>query len=631
MQRPGSAVKGGSRLSVGTLRAVLCGVTLLGSLGLLRGQEEAPLEVGYSYDRLAPPEPLGPSKGGFTLRPNTTQPVYLHVTNSGQRARQLLARLLVERKKRLLEFATAEVQVKGEDTVVISDWKLSKTFAVAPAASPPAAPSPGAPPPVPPVAAPPAVELEGPGLEVRLQLQDLAPNAARAPLLDLKVPVDVLTPSEYVEVIDPRYQEDSKLTVRVRSRGERFFRGIPVPVQLLPGRGLAGTPLKGVLQQTIDAPDQAVLLLADNLRDSRFQITVDGYQRGFIYSLDTIGTHPQRMPQEELRVRTTEFLPSGESLRLLIETDNVTRKDAVIDVTLFRDEQKIRELTPLKGPRQETVRLLAPEPDGALPFQAQVRDWNLNLDTRGIVGKFAVEATLTYPGRGAVLTTTPKRIPLILDATPPEGARFRSPLLLQKVIRGKPVQILAEAIETDSGIADVSFFVGKPTADHKAPPNATLVPGIRAASLKEPVWTPGAPVLTSDLKGRTDLGVIFISRAGLRSSATVEIDLVDPEPPPPPGKPKLASIVVSLTEGGRPQDGLTVELFDGKGIMIQKGVSGPLKNKDGVAEPGKILFKDLPPGTYRAAAVKIPSNTRGDVVVSVLEGEEKAATILLFR
>ena len=116
-------------------------------------------------------------------------------------------------------------------------------------------------------------------------------------------------------------------------------------------------------------------------------------------------------------------------------------------------------------------------------------------------------------------------------------------------------------------------------------------------------------------------------------SAMVPFDLVEPIPKKvePPSKPKPAIIVVSVREGERPQNGIPVELRDNQGVLKFKGTTGDVKNKDGVAEPGKIVFKDLPAGTYKVSAVRTASSTKGEETTTVKDGDEKAINIRLFR
>lgn len=627
--RTPEAAPGTRRLAGKVMRGMVF-LGLLGSIVLSAwGQDEAKPEVTFSYDGKSQ-HPLALDRGGVALRPNLSQLAYFHYTNPGPKGKKLVVKLLTTRKNRPdLEFATAELEVLAGETRIIGPWKVSPAL-IKPAPPPPPPGTTPPPAPVPPVVVS-LADLEGPAFEILLEINDGQTRSK------VKVPIDILIPTEYTEVTE-RKSANTRLMVKIKSKNADNFRGGPCPIQFtISSPFQTEAVLKdGVLRQVIEGPDQEVTLLADNLRlarDTQFYLAVDGYQRGYIYTIDTIGTDPTLRLDKELRLYVSPFLKAAEKVRVRIETDNLTSKeDVTIHLALLRDGEKIKDRV-LVGPREQQVRLQTPEPDGALVFQTVSRDWEVDLDVGDVLGRYALEGSLTYRAGDDLRTlkTNPPRIGIILDDSPPGDVRFLTPTRLQKVIRGKPLTIKARGNEGLTDFAEVLFFLGKPTADHKPPPNAVPVKGVRK-NPRERIWEPEEPLLPADAKGRVDLGVVFVSKAGLSSSATQLVEVVEPDPPGKKAeKSKLATIIVSVREGDRPQNGMPVELRDDKGILKLKGTSAPVKNKEGVEEPGKIVFKDLPPGAYRVSAAKSASQTKGSKDVVVTEGEEKPVDIPLYR
>jgi hypothetical protein len=742
--------------------------------------DERPPVVTVSYDGVPPGFPLE-DNAGLSVRPNLTLPIYFHIMNPAPKAKNLKATLSIVRKDRPpLEFATAVVSVPSGETQIIGPWKVAAAFSP-PAPAPAPAPAPGTTPPAAaPTPAPAFAELQAPGFGFRLQVSEVSNKPdEKVKSWDVRIPVTIEVPSEYIDVTEMQYTDNNKLTVRLVSKKSDRFRGGPCKIQLsfLQPSSTAPPIKEGVLKQVITAPEQKAVLLAEKLkleRDARFHLSIDDYERGYIYALDQVGNNPRRLgtTDKALRLEVQKNSKASDKLRVSLQTDNVTSKEnATIHVKLLRDGDIITERI-LVGPRDDHVRLLPPEQDGAIPIKTLSSDWVMDLDVGDVLGRYEIEAIMYYKAGEETKTvnTIPPRRLVTLDGTAPDDVAFVSPdpKKLTKWGRARPLEVKATAGDGLSGIAEVSFFVGKPTKDHKPPPNAVLVKGSRKDP-KTSVWTPDEPLIAADVKGKVDLGVIVMNQVGLSSSATTVVEVVaeapedvkflSPDPKKPlkvaPGKPPedkpaagaapagvaeaffvpdpkktdkgssgkaleikatageglsgikevfffvgkpttdhkppptaspvkgslkdakegvwapvepvippdargkidlgvvfvskagvsssaktvvevidtlkgKATLTVTVKADGRPQNGLKVELRDDKGVVKLVGKTAAVRNKDGVEESGKILFKDLAPGAYKVSAVQPADQTKGETLVT-MAGEDRDVDISLFR
>ena len=93
-----------------------------------------------------------------------------------------------------------------------------------------------------------------------------------------------------------------------------------------------------------------------------------------------------------------------------------------------------------------------------------------------------------------------------------------------QLLRGKPLTLYARVEDEQSGIKEVVFFVGKPTAEGGLPAGVEPVPGVLAPAdpkakgdAKEPMWLAQLPVPT-DKPGKVPVGSMLS-----RSSAKVKM------------------------------------------------------------------------------------------------------------
>jgi hypothetical protein len=257
-------------------------------------------------------------------------------------------------------------------------------------------------------------------------------------------------------------------------------------------------------------------------------------------------------------------------------------------------------------------------------FRTEARDWNVQLDTAGIFGErwlglqldpraAFINSEQFQPANGGFRTTEQIIRPLGLDATRPEGVEFvQFPRTLP---RGSLLPVKVAGFDPESGIRQVLFLSGKLPADGKISPDAVLAllddPAPEKNRKEKKTWEAQLPVAT-EKAGKVEVTVQLTNGAGLTSSRTAVVQLVDP--PADAGKGARASIAGTVSEGGRAQPNLSVWLFDPQGVVRDSVTS------DG---EGRFLFKDVASGTYRVVAVKSGSNTRGEAAVQVQEGQKK--------
>jgi hypothetical protein len=557
-------------------------------------------------------------KKGLFLRPNVSESTVISLENPANLAKKVQVKLMVPQNKGpAIEFASAELEIEGGKTAPITQWKVP--------APPPALPLPPGAPPV--VNPPPQLE----GLPQHFQLWIYGAKPAEPEKID--VPVTILRPTEYITKPQATLKGDpvngNRLEVVLKT--DQGFKGPPcvVSLDLRPDQvpGLLGTKASGVFRQVLKEANQTTKLIADKLKflpgtrqEGRFAITVDGCERAYQFESNFVsqgeGVSPKSLERPELRLVVGATTKATDKLPIRIEADNVSWDDSILKIGIDRDNSgKLEgaEIQEFRGSRNQQVFLLPPGKDGSLNWQTSVKDWVIELDTTDVLGTYKIYAWLADK-KDETQKIISAETTVTLDATPPDNVRFTNPEKTKPVRKGTLLAVAASGIDEESGIQGVQFFIGKPTPDHKAPPTAVLVKGTK--NPKDGTWTADL-ALPAEGKGLIDLGVIFTNGAGLVSSATVPVELVEATA----AAAAKASIEASVFEGDRPQNDLPVVLKDAKGQ-----VKDTLKT-----EKGKVLFKDLAPGDYRVSSLKTASNTKGETAVTLKEGEAKKLTIDLFR
>jgi hypothetical protein len=167
------------------------------------------------------------------------------------------------------------------------------------------------------------------------------------------------------------------------------------------------------------------------------------------------------------------------------------------------------------------------------------------------------------------------------------------------------MKVKATGHDPETDIGKVVFFLGKLTKEGDIPKDAIQAVGSRTKDKDNYVWTAELDI-PADKTETLDLGVRFTNTAGLPTTTTAAVKLVDP-------KPRGATITGEVMENGRPQRGQAVQLYDLKGMKL---VEVKTNNE------AKFEFKDVPAGDYNIVVEKGGANTRGEARVKVAAGKQ---------
>jgi hypothetical protein len=597
----------------------------------------------------------GDAKEAPLLRPNQKQDYYLFVENFIAKDEEVTVEVSAGGKP--IEGGSTTFGAKAKSLTLAT---LGKPAGAAEKAPPP--PAPLAPPEKP--AAPQFAELKG-DLKFAVYGKDAAGNRVE---LDAVTPA-LSKPSDYVEVTGAIYDLKEKPGIRnqlvFKVRAKDNFRGgrCRVDIALKPDRipGFVNTPKKegtrgGFLQQ----PGDELTLTANNLqfrdlpgqpdekRDGIVYLTVDGYERAFIFksTFPRGGVTESALDQIRIPVGRLNIANSADPAKqfaVALEVDNTTPEfdengkliGPVIEVSLDRDangkfDRKAGEVVPVGiGNRRQQISFNPAYPNGALQLETVASDWGTKLDVAEIYGlrlvrfrllkdmsQIAVEKDedrklIEFLNSATDRTGFDITQTVVFDGTPPEELKFVD--FPEKLVRGAPLPVKATAVDPESGIADAVFYVGKPGPDGNPPATAVKVKG-KLVDAKAGVWAAALDAPTEQ-KGKVDVTAQFTNGAGLVKSETVVIQLVDSLPGGGVAGGKT-SIEGKVVQGDRPQPKVPVFLRD---------AAGGVKDTTMTDDNGGYIFKDVMPGTYRVFANKTGDNTKGEIVVQVLEGQKKTA------
>lgn len=604
----------------GAVVGLLLAFVWVGMTGPMFAADEDKPHVWVGYSPREPGTELT-SGADLPLRPNITQPVYLHLVNPADSAVTAVVRLvqgprggpvvvLASSAPLPLEAAPPK---KAAVPHLVTGWKLDvQTPVVSPASAVPPPPT--------------ALDLGDGTIRVQVILDK------GTPAVDELTQTRVREPREYVQP-ELHYfsREDGRenlLSVRVRTIKEAFT-GPPCPVSLdlSPQRipGLIPVRTGGVFKQVLTGAGdgQEVELLAENLRfekknalpHGQVTLSVDGCERAFVFDVDFAAGTPQGLtvksnPETALHLVADRYVLPGDRLRIGLLVDNPPQEQVKLRVSMaevlrnsFVNESRERKgvlLSEMSSPREERVRLLPPASDGALMFQTEVKPWAIPLNAAALSGTFHLVARMT--AKSGKHWESERDI--TFDSTPPVNVSFLKEALPRKLVRGQPLVLEAAGEDPESPITRVLFFVGKPLPDNKVPPDA---PQVLGELTKAGTWAAKLPVPT-DAKATIPVSVQFTNAVGLNATDTIVIQLVDP-----PAASKVSSIEGVVYEGDRPQPNLPVFLRDS---------SGSARDTVRTDAEGRYHFKEVAPGAYRVSASK-PTGSRGETAVQILEGQKK--------
>jgi hypothetical protein len=603
-----------------------------------QAQGPKPWEILVAYGPITKPT----AAARIALRPNVVQPVFIYLKNTGPLPKKNLDMMLV----RVDSPGKIRVLANGKVEKVAANQTELVKFKPLPA---PAPPKNGNPP-----AAPAAVN-EVPPFQFQLWVAEGGKDAVK-----LDLPVTIQQPSEYVQVAPPVFDKKrNRLSARVEVNEDSA--DPPCPVELvLDATMIPGLirPKVGLFKEQLGLKNREADLFADNLqfvqglppKNGRIALTIDGYERAYQFKTTfDQGTSRQLGDQARARLKAPHYFnpeekvgPKGEKivpqLILHLEADGVV-EDAKLEVAFDRaGDGRFGKPQLFSGLRDQSLSVAAVE-EGNLAFRTRVRDWTMELDTTGVLGKRLVRLRILGTGdtpvaladeqnqkdEALVLFSKAPGLPyaplsfdavnkavyaeIVVDATPPDGVRLVE--LPAKAAPGEKLVLKATAKKRSeleqAPISKVFFSVGE---NPKEPPTPGLF------NKQTQLWQ--AEVLVpADAKDKLPVGVQFVTATGLAAANTGAI------PVQVGGALDNSKITGVVTWDAKLQPGRPVQLRDAKGKVLANAKSDA---------KGVYVFPNVQPGSYRVVAA-VPGNLAGAAPATVTKdkGETIKADISLKR
>lgn len=344
-------------------------------------------------------------------------------------------------------------------------------------------------------------------------------------------------------------------------------------------------------------------------------LTVDGYQGAWVYkgafdvSKDKESIQPLSRPV--VRIDAPRFSRSTPKLPVTLvlddNLDDVKQVRLGVLSSVEKDEKTNKEVevyakvAEFSGPRQENVRYARGGPGGALVFEPEVKYWSTTLEVTNTT-KLRLEA---LDRTGKVVSVLDGGTPgleeakdgvthlIRVDDTPPriEDVEFvRRP---RQVVRGVPFPILARAVDPESGISKVRFYLGKAVPEDKLPPDA-----VDAVLGEEEIWGAELKVPAGYKDPTIQVNVVAFNGVNLATTKSIEVR-VDP------GAGKISGKVL---EKNQPVENQMVLLINSKNEIEDRVTSG----KEGV-----YVFENVPKGAYRLVARRTNTKVRAERIVVV--------------
>ncbi|MBA4191465.1 MAG: hypothetical protein C0467_26090 [Planctomycetaceae bacterium] len=538
------------------------------------------------------------------IRPGAGESLYVFVRNRGAVKKEFVIRTVPSLKE--IPAIEAKVAVAAGETRPVVFPGGSATPGKAPSAVPPVFDVPGS-----------------------LRIEAVDATDASVVIQSRTLRLTAREPFEYVELAGATYEPvalpkrpENRLGVTVRALQDLGLTPsnatLAVDPAHVPGlRGIRVGRFAGRIPPdssplTLDAT--GLVLDPEARRQGQVSVTVDGVTRAFRLNVDFVRTGDPVSPTVDttpnLELRSIPAPTPGQSVAFRVGADRAP-PGATLDVRLVRYNQdgeaseEAARTFPAARRRHATV---SPGPTGALHLTAVIEDWEVTWDVPQLIGRRTVVARLLGVDKSVLAT---KEIPVILDNSPPGAPDFRG--LPDQVKKGTPLPVTIEVSDPESGVASVSFFLGKVGPDGKPLPGTTTIPAMRTES--DPTrWSATVP-LPRDKTGTIDISSIAVNGAGLTSTSSVSVEGVDAIPEKP------ATIAGVLREGNRPQAGLEVTLSDARGMALFKATTDA---------DGKYLFPGLKPGAYMLTAEKVATRRKATTNATATAGTTTTANLDLY-
>lgn len=431
--------------------------------------------------------------------------------------------------------------------------------------------------------------------------------------------LSVRDPSQYVRVLDARVAPDESGATTAVLRVERLP-GSPEQVEvkwslsnpaaesgILLGGKLHGVLTPGSPTSTLKASlgpdwsDQPKVLT---------ELAINGVQRSIVRlaKRPAFGAAaPLEVAAPTILLTAPRMVASGEPLRFAADAAPVP-DGATLQVDLgipgsdgsIATERRVR----YDSARKRVVTVAKKPTSGGLMMQPTITAQDGEMNTTGMVGRRVLRATV-LSGDGDKIAQSIQAV--VIDGDPPSSVSITHHA---DAVEGKPLKISVAAVDDLSGVQKVALFVGAPI-DGQAPKGAAVVSavvdparaGVWVATLPMPAGVPVVEVTAQAVNG-----------VGMVSNRCVQVRLKSPE------QASLGQVAGSVTEGARPQPGLSVELRD----PTQNPVASASTNAQ-----GRFLFTGVKPGKYLVWSVKEQSQRVGATGVEVKAGATATAKLEL--
>ncbi len=447
----------------------------------------------------------------------------------------------------------------------------------------------------------------------------------RQELLSKPIPIQLLEPRQYVAVRDVRFWPSGDAQNRLEVSLQRVG-GIPGPAcqigldlsaAAIPGLlGLGNGLLKGTLPTDGKPLTLYVrnLKLADSYRaQGRFSISVDGVPNVFVFDTTFARRGDPTTPVEAIRPTLHLTAPrtgrSGDKFDLHIAV-NYAPANAHINIQVGRQTGPGKfaweRTIPLPTTHERQFGFSPTGEGGALMFAASIANWNVPLNTAGLVGHRWLQVSLVSSDQRELAVA---RQEFALGNQPPQGVQFVD--LPAKSWVGRPLRLTAIARQSVPNVNHVLFFLGKPI--NNAVPKGAVTATATVADADQQTWTAQLP-LKNVKPGLIPVSAQFTNAAGLTSFATAVVNLTDVES-------QGGSIRGTVVEGTIAQHGLQVALMDGHEKEQGKTTTGV---------DGSFSFQNLKPGKYSVSTSKPTSGRHGSADVTVRNDSTTQTTIELW-
>ncbi|QDU58366.1 carboxypeptidase-like regulatory domain-containing protein [Aeoliella mucimassa] len=434
--------------------------------------------------------------------------------------------------------------------------------------------------------------------------------------------VTVLSPENYMELAEGW----------IESAGEHFTLHLPVRwlpggprsslVELSPSNGLSTPSIHatgGQMAAVLDAEHPMSTLtcrfttdeLANLTSPPLWSITIDGVQH--TYSLQAPlpnegeTTRLELLKEPRLTCSTPSLLKSGAPLEFATTVYSAPR-NATIEARLLPADTP--STTPVRSiqlnqARVPQVTLSPPDKKGRMSILATMQDAQGALTTDGLVGTYKLNLALTDE-RHQLLAKTETEV--TLDNSPANQVLITptSPQL----VAGAATRFEIKASDNLSGVSTVHMFAGSADGD-EVPKGVTLVPAHVTPGTMN-TW--GATLPLPANQPTTTVSAVVTNGVGLARIVSRELRLKTAV------QAELGSIAGQVSEGGRLQPGLTVELRSPDQKVVAKTTT---------QKQGNFEFGGVKPGAYLIWCTKLQSQRTGTSSVKVEKGQTAHAGIEL--